>query len=339
MTGAAQRTTGTELQKREIGLHEAARNWTSLHDDELRRRAVQAARDRDHESLLSLWRASLAHLSKSGVKTSPHTEKTYRSALLQSMPLLEGSGFDLIRPGRHAAQDLVAQMIGSGLAPATVELRVAALRSLWSALRWAGATEADPWRGVKIPRDPTPGTVKNPPYREEEIEAILALDPTEHGDARLLSLLCGHAGLRISEALSLSWNQVDGTRLRVHGKGRKERIVALSKRTQAELEAHRRRWLAPTKEALGKRRTPADKIFSFASPMTAAHHAQRAWLAAGVEWRGFHAARKTAGTRLLAQVRDFGRVAAHLGHASVDTTRKGYAVLAADDLMEEVSDW
>lgn len=73
--------------------------------------------------------------------------------------------------------------------------------------------------------------------------------------------------------------------------------------------------------------------------MTARYHLEKAFKAAGVPFRGFHPGRKYAGTRLLAQVRDFGRVAAHLGHASVDTTRKGYARLAADDLKDDLAGW
>ena len=42
---------------------------------------------------------------------------------------------------------------------------------------------------------------------------------------------------------------------------------------------------------------------------------------------------------LLQQIKDFGRVAAHLGHSSVDTTRKGYAQLAADDLKDVLAGW
>ncbi|MBZ9752721.1 hypothetical protein K7W42_17915, partial [Deinococcus sp. HMF7604] len=61
--------------------------------------------------------------------------------------------------------------------------------------------------------------------------------------------------------------------------------------------------------------------------------------AAGVPFRGHHAGRKYSGTKLYGQVKDFGRVAAHLGHESVDTTRRGYAQVAADDLKDVIGNW
>ncbi|WP_420593758.1 hypothetical protein [Deinococcus sp.] len=39
------------------------------------------------------------------------------------------------------------------------------------------------------------------------------------------------------------------------------------------------------------------------------------------------------------QIKDFGWVAAHLEHESVDTTRRDYAQLAADDLSDDLAGW
>ena len=85
--------------------------------------------------------------------------------------------------------------------------------------------------------------------------------------------------------------------------------------------------------------TRASPRTSTTTPVTARYHLGKAFRAAGVDFRGFHPGRKYAGTRLLRQIKDFGRVAAHLGHESVDTTRRGYAQLAADDLKDDLSGW
>ena len=57
--------------------------WTNLHDDELKRRAVRAAGDKDVQELVSLTTAYLAHQGGSGVLTSGRTVeagKTYKVA-------------------------------------------------------------------------------------------------------------------------------------------------------------------------------------------------------------------------------------------------------------------
>jgi len=51
-----------------------------------------------------------------------------------------------------------------------------------------------------------------------------------------------------------------------------------------------------------------------------------------------HALRHTAGTRLYQEQRDLALMAAHRGHAGVDTARI-YAKLAADDVERAVADW
>jgi integrase/recombinase XerC len=51
-----------------------SRDWSTLQGDE-RRRAVQAARDRDTEALWSLTEAYLVTWGKAGARTSPHTRR------------------------------------------------------------------------------------------------------------------------------------------------------------------------------------------------------------------------------------------------------------------------
>ena len=231
-------------------------------------------------------------------------------------------------------------MLTAGRAPAGVQLKVAAAGCLYRALRWASATEADPFRDVKVPRDPTPGIVKRPPYTEDEIAEVL-----EHAKAheKFLMFLLAHAGLRISEALALEWENIDEQTRRVtvvSGKGRKGRIVAMSASLSRASKQYRALYgPGGPHHTDGKRTAPSSHVFRYSDPMTARYHLLKAFKLAGVTFRGFHAGRKYAGTRLLQQIKDFGRVAAHLGHASVDTTRKGYAQLAADDLKDDLAGW
>lgn len=316
------------------------RTWTTLHDDELRRRAVRAAGEKDVEALVSLTTAYLAHQGGSGVLTSPRTVEAYALGTRQFLEYATAQAVNLLRPGRHDAQSYVNHLLAAGRQPAGVQLKVAAASCLYRALRWAGATEADPFRDAKVPKDRTPGIIKRPPYSEDDLADVL-----DHADTQVkfLLFLTAHAGLRISEALALAWDDLDETARRIHvrsGKGRKGRVVAMST-SLARAARHYRGLYGPggPDHTDGKRTTPGTQVFRYRAAMTARYHVEKAFKQAGVEFRGFHPGRKYAGTRLLQQIKDFGRVAAHLGHESVDTTRKGYAQLAADDLKDDLAGW
>lgn len=317
-----------------------AQTWSGLGDEELRRRAVKAAGEKDTGALTSLTKAYLTHEGASGLLTSSRTVEAYTLGVRQFLEYAASNAVNLLRPGRRDASGYVAFMLAAGRKPAGVQLKVAAAACLYRALRWAGATDADPFKDVRIPKDRTPGIVKRPPYTEDELADVL-----DHADVhgKFLLFVTAHAGLRISEALALQWEDLDEAGRRIHvrsGKGRKARVVAMST-SLARATRHYRGVYAPggPDHTDGRRTTPEAQVFRYASPMTARYHLEKAFQAAGVPFRGFHPGRKYAGTRLLQQVKDFGRVAAHLGHESIDTTRRGYAQLATDDLKDDLAGW
>lgn len=321
-------------------LHARSREWTNLPDDELRRRAVQAAGEKDVQALVSLTTAYLAHSGGSGVLSSTRTVEAYELGTQQFVEYAATQAVNLLRPGRHDAQSYVNAMLARGRKPAGVQLKAAAASCLYRALRWAGATDADPFKDVRVPKDHTPGIVKRPPYTEDELADVIEKADVQ---AKFLLFLTAHAGLRISEALALNWDDLDENARRIQvrsGKGRKGRVVAMSSSLARATRQYRALYGPGNPEHTdGKRTAPGSATFRYRSVMTARYHLQKAFKAAGVEFRGFHAGRKYAGTRLLQQVKDFGRVAAHLGHESVDTTRRGYAQLAADDLKDDLAGW
>lgn len=307
-----------------------ARSFGSLSDEELKRRATQAARDKDFAALWGLTLAYLTADTSAGVATSPHTLRSYRKGVQLLVEYAGAQAWNLLHPGRRDPGLYVASLVAAGQKPATVQNRVAAAGALYRALRWAGATDADPFADVKRPRDRTKGIVKNPPYQPGFVEALAnAAAPEE----RALLLLLAHGGLRIAEALELHWEhiQLDARRLLVaRGKGDKARHVPLGRRLREALDAHR--------AECGSRAT--GRVFAFQSYSTAYEKLQAlaASLGRGHEFRGFHAGRKHAGTQLYAQVKDFTRVATFLGHEHVDTTRR-YVELPENDLQAAVEDF
>jgi len=304
---------------------------TNLTDQALRVRAVQAASIYDVETLVQLTQAYMTAGSRKGARTSPKTLAAYSLAVRDFVPWAQAHGVQLLRPGRRDGGRYIAHLQtrpsnGRGrtgrLSASTVAQYVAGARALYRALRWAGATDMQPFEDAHVPPDPTPGIVKNPPYMSE-IDAVL-----EHCEARLaaLLLLCGHAGLRVSEALNVKMDDIQSTRLTVRGKGGKVRRVPLGKRVRAVLSG-----LFPARSD--------GSLFTWTYHQ-AKYRMSNAFRAAGHgdAWRGFHAARKHSGTRLYRVTKDFTRVGVFLGHSSVDTTRR-YVALEENDVQSEVEDF
>lgn len=303
-----------------------ARAFTGLTDEALRVRAVTAARDKESAALWNLTQAYLLSDTSAGIRLSPHTLRAYRKGVEVLTEHANEHAWNLLHPGRREPAMFVASLTASGLKPATVMARVAAASALYRALRWAGATDADPFADVKRPKDRTKGIVKNPPYRADFVQAMLAESDAQE---RVLLLLMTHAGLRIAEALAVRWEDIDLTarRLRVvHGKGDKARVVPLSARLRDALTTLR----AETTSVDGH-------LTTFRAYSSAYERLQKVALKAGVahEFRGFHAGRKYAGTQLYAATKDFTRVAGFLGHEQVDTTRR-YVEVPEDDLNDVV---
>lgn len=301
------------------------RSVAGLSDEDLKRFAVRAAQGRDEAALWELVQAFLGTESASGVSVSAHTLRAYRTGLRELLRHAGDNAWNLLRPGRRAGALYVATLAASGKKPATVALRVAAASALYRALRWADATDANPFTDVRRPRERTRGIVKNPPYSGDFIERMLGA--ADEQEAALL-LLLAHAGLRIAEALGVRRGDFSqgGRSLTVRGKGGKSRTVPLSGRLRAALAA-----LPPR---------PEGRLFSFGAYSSAYARLQRLARKAGVahEFRGFHAGRKHAGTRLYAAVGDFTRVASFLGHEQVDTTRR-YVALPEDDVSGVIEDF
>jgi integrase/recombinase XerC len=306
---------------------------SNLTDQALRVRAVEAAATYDTDTLVQVTHAYLMSAGRTGARTSPKTLSAYGLAVRDFVPWARDAGVQLLRPGRRDGGRYLAHLQirpnrargrQGPVAAATVAQYLAGARALYRALNWAEATQAQPFTDAHAPPDPTPGIVKNPPYGPE-LDAVLN---SLAGDPRLtaLLLLCAHAGLRITEALSVRAAEVTGPRLSVKGKGGKTRVVPLGRRARAALSA-----LSPLDSD--------GRLFDWTYHQ-AAYRLRKAFTQAGhaPAWRGFHAARKSSGTRLYARTRDFTRVGLFLGHASVDTTRR-YVAVQDDDVAAEVEDF
>jgi integrase/recombinase XerC len=181
---------------------------------------------------------------------SAHTLAAYRRDLIHLATFLHRGRSSLLDAERQTLRRFLAQQHSLGYARASVARRVAAIHTFY---RWAvvdGRSSADPssllGRPKVVGRLPT---VLRPAEADLLVEAPPSVsvdepDPVEDAivlrDSAVLELLYG-SGLRVSEIAALSVDRVDLTRARVRvmGKGAKEREVPMSEPSVAAL----RDWL------------------------------------------------------------------------------------------------
>ncbi|HEY8394824.1 MAG TPA: tyrosine-type recombinase/integrase [Thermaerobacter sp.] len=256
---------------------------------------------------------------------------------------------DLAAVDRDLARKWLAHLDERALAPAT---RARRLSSVGGCFKWLAA------EGL-IPRDPFARLERPiagerhkrlPMYlSESEAERLLQTVLSDEGlsprqkahharlkerDYALITLLL-YQGLRISEAVGLRLGDLDfqdGT-VRVIGKGDKERLLPLHRRSQGALQLYLRAWPGPRKP-----RAPQDPLWWTLSgrPLTknAAQVAVKRHLTRAGLWRASaHKLRHTFGTRLAEAGVDLLVIKDLLGHATVATTQI-YAHVAQGRLRE-----
>jgi integrase/recombinase XerC len=256
--------------------------------------------------------------SYAGGKLSPHTLRSYKKGvecyLEDCGPILSATPKSM-KLWRNA-------LVEKGLCAKSVSLRMIAVKQFYKALHDNGFEDLRPFNGVRAPRDPTPSWEKREAYSEEEVAKLLEFARPQD---RLLILLCGHAGLRISEALGLSWNKIDlkTRKLTVIGKGRKQRTVPLSRTLVGVLEGMER---------------SEGTLVGYKTQRNAYVRIQRLCVAAGVPMRGLHSLRHYAGTKIMRATNSLENVARMLGHANLEMART-YAKWTDEGLKDAVAAW
>lgn len=297
-----------KLAKREPGTKlEAARAWASLPEAELKRAAATAARDKD---VSTLWAITEAHMSLEK-SYSPNTLAAYRRNIARLVETWQH--VNLLRPGRDDGR-LYRMQLAETLKPASVQQALSAGKALYSALRWAAATEATPFYDVRAGADPVPAHEKRQPY---SLDALLRLfeAATEPGmrvepTTPLMLVLGASVGLRVSEMLGLRRSDIDfATRVLTvrRGKGDKQRTVPLNADALAELRN------LPS--------APADAlIFGGITPHALRDRMRRLCERSGVRYLGVHALRHSAATGMRDNGKALDDISRILGHASITTT-------------------
>lgn len=303
---------GLELMAYNVQLQARADRVAQLDPDALRKDALRAARDMDVPGLWALIEAFLVLRGGRGARVSVKTLDSYEKGLRTLVEWAGPAGMSLLRPRPNDGFRYVRHLEASGLAPASVRVRLAAARSVYAALRWANATDAAPFTDVRAASDPVPAWEKRKPYPDRDVLALIgAADEQE----RVVVLLGADCGLRVTEMTTLRRADVhlggEDAFIVVTGKRQKRQQVPLSRRAEDAL----RHWIGMTP-------TYPEFVLTLRSDRAVEQRLQGLCERAGVRYAGrhVHGLRHSAGTRVYKETGDVMAVRDHLRHASVTTS-------------------
>jgi integrase/recombinase XerD len=272
---------------------------------------------------------------------SRNTLEAYRSDLVQFGAFLEREGIGALDVQRRNLNKFVTQLASGGpdrppVAPATVQRKVACLRSFYRHLRREEAIERDPTADLRAPKrsQRLPHVLSRDEVRKL-LGAPVGTEPAALRDRALLEIMYA-CGLRASEAVDLDVSDVDldAGVLRARGKGSKERLVPVGRQAVAALCAYLARGRP---KLVGERAETRLFVNHRGSGLTrqglykiVQRHARTAGLA---DRMSPHTLRHTFATHLLAGGCDLRSVQEMLGHADIATTQI-YTHLSAERLKD-----
>jgi site-specific recombinase XerD len=262
----------------------------------------------------------LDHLRAAGASAA--TLRAYRTDLAQLERWLTAAGCPLERADTAVLRRYAAYLGTLRYAPTTAARKLSAMRGAYAWLYQLGMVERDPAAVVPGPRRPQKlPAVFNQAELERLLDRPVSSQPRALRDRALIELLYG-SGLRASEACGLRLGDLDleAARLRVIGKGDKQRALPMGGAAAQALELYLRRG-RPT---LATR--PCDRVFISVrgrplSPSDVRRVLASALRREGLPARSPHALRHSFATHLLEGGADLLSIQELLGHASVATTQ------------------
>ncbi len=266
-------------------------------------------------------RAYLDHLRGAGA--SPATLRAYRTDLVQLEVFLGRAGVEPEQADTAMLRRYAAYLGTCRYAPATAGRKLSAVRGAYAWMHSRELVARDPAAVVPGPKRPRllPATLSQT-EAGELLDGDAAPGATGLRDRALLELVYG-SGLRVSEACSVAVADLDlaAGRLRVTGKGDKQRIVPVGGAAADAIETY----LRDARPELERGRGAAELFLSVRGRRLSASDVRRivarGMARAGLPRRSPHALRHAFATHLLENGADLRSIQDMLGHASVATTQ------------------
>jgi integrase/recombinase XerC len=266
---------------------------------------------------------------------SPRTVHAYSEDLAELVAFLDGYYGDPEWTWQGVDRLSIRSFMGHcvtrrGLARRSVARKLSAARSFFRFLHVEGILEANPARSIRSPKKERtlPGYLTR-----EQMNAVIGLAEARAMEGGFLGVrnlamveLFYSAGLRVSELQGLNLSDLDlvAERVRVLGKGRKERIVPLGRMAVTALRRY-----YPRRDEVQNSRERADRRAVFLTQtgrrisVRQVQKVVEGFLAKVAEGAGLstHSLRHTFATHLLDNGADLMAVKEMLGHASLSTTQ------------------
>jgi integrase len=266
-------------------------------------------------------------LTRSGRPYKPSVIRSYEASLrLYALPII--GAMKLANVKRRDIQELVDR-VALDRNPSTVRNAVMPLRAIYRRALVRGVVEVNPTDGLALPAvEGTRDRVASPDEAQRLIDALPVAD-------RAVWATAMYGGLRLGELQALEWSHIDLDHgvLRVESSWDKKagpvepksragkRVVPIPSVLSAYLLAHRDRAQEHAGLALGR---SATKPFSDTGMRS---RAQRIWTTAGMAPIGFHEARHTYASLMIAAGVNAKTLATFMGHRSITTTLDRYGHL------------
>lgn len=263
---------------------------------------------------------------------SAHTVEAYQRDLRELSDFLEGyygdSQWSWADVDRLAVRAFLSHLTLGALKKRTIARKLSAVRNFFRFLQREGIVAANPARHVRAPREgrALPGYLtQREMSRLFELASQKAAQAGWRGlrDQALMELLYS-AGLRLSEAHALNLAHVDlaAGRVKVLGKGRKERIVPIGGHAVDALRAYERertlRFGAPARSDPLFTSDRGTRLSRRQIQRVATRYIQ---LVAEESGLSTHSVRHSFATHLLDEGADLMAIKELLGHASLSTTQ------------------
>jgi integrase/recombinase XerC len=275
-------------------------------------------------------------------RLSPHTAAAYRADLGSLAIFLNRGGTSLLQADYPRLRRWLAQLMTRGYARASVARKAASVRTFYAWALRRGLVEANPASLLARPRPTSRLPVVLKPVEADRLaEAPEGTDPILLRDRAILELLYG-SGLRVAELCGLDLWDVEpaARRVRVMGKGGKERVVPISDFAARAVDAY----LSSGRDALVPDPGPApadeDRVLFFnrrrkrmTSRDVRAMMGRYVRRTLGDRKIGPHTLRHSFATHLLEGGADIRTVQDLLGHASLATTQR-YTHVSRQGLFE-----
>ena len=292
---------------------------------------------------------------------SAHTIKNYRSDLtqfhnfLQNLRLCGGdrtvqreqspSSIDIQQIDRMTIQSFLGHLYSQKLEKASIARKLSSLKSFFRFLWKQSYIPGNPAQNIPLPKLPHH---LPPVFQEEEMQGLLdgiaGIDILSLRDLAMLELLYA-TGIRIEElaGLQLAQIQFDERRIKIRGKGNKERIVVFGQPAAEALE----RYLARREELVQQRQRKeqktetgtTDRLFLNWRGGALSSRSMRRIIKKYVTQAGLdrnlspQSFRHSFASHLLQAGADLRVIQELLGHASLSTTQR-YTHIDADSLLD-----